>query len=317
MTSSPKPQFFCSQQSSGRKNNSHQHFSNNPFVKQDKASSSSSNNLFGKSLFRPRFTRFGTASKGQWQRASTHPADILQQLEEERRLQQREEVRNELSQALQSARNSIIGGNLSTSSTATNIHPASTATDSFLSPRQVLERHQQQLLTNNLKNSPVPNSAMMQMKAWPSSPCISGDQQQNYSNWQTGITRRNSNNSSSSSSNNITMSSNNKRSAFSSASCHRCCQPVYPLEKVEPVAGQIYHPQCFRCGECQIKLSLATYCRSLQSTKDSQVYCRAHQPKQDKVILCRFSTRKSEFPAFKLSWQSPSTQEQQLQARKT
>ena len=89
--------------------------------------------------------------------------------------------------------------------------------------------------------------------------------------------------------------------------CVRCYQSVYPLEKIEPIAGQQYHPQCFRCVECGTKLTLATYCRSLQSNRDRQVYCRPHQPRQSKVMLVSFNARRSQFPAFKLSWQSDSS----------
>ena len=93
--------------------------------------------------------------------------------------------------------------------------------------------------------------------------------------------------------------------ALGVSACFRCGQPVYPLEKVEPVEGQRYHPQCFRCSVCQTKLSLATFCSGAlkdqqEHERDTRLYCRAHQPKPDKVMLCKFSTRKSAFPAFKL-----------------
>ncbi len=39
----------------------------------------------------------------------------------------------------------------------------------------------------------------------------------------------------------------------------RCGQPVYPMERLEPLPGQHYHPQCFRCWKCQTKLTLATF----------------------------------------------------------
>ncbi len=93
----------------------------------------------------------------------------------------------------------------------------------------------------------------------------------------------------------------------------RCGQPVYPTERLEPLAGQHYHPQCFRCWECQTKLTLATFCSDSTTSgpgqeapapasappgQSTRLFCRAHQPKQDKVILCKFSTRRSSFPAF-------------------
>ena len=84
--------------------------------------------------------------------------------------------------------------------------------------------------------------------------------------------------------------------------CYRCGQAVFPLEKIEPRAGEKYHPRCFICAVCGIELNLANFCRSLQSPRDSLIYCRAHQPHQSKAMLCNFSTRRSNFPAFKLSW---------------
>ena len=83
---------------------------------------------------------------------------------------------------------------------------------------------------------------------------------------------------------------------------------MYPLEKIEPVEGVQYHPKCFRCAECGSKLSLMTFCRNPMRSPgdgDTKVYCRNHQPKMDKVMICRFSTRRREFPAFKLSWSTP------------
>lgn len=65
--------------------------------------------------------------------------------------------------------------------------------------------------------------------------------------------------------------------------CLKCGDQVYPLEKLEPCPGQFYHESCFRCAECNTKLSLATFCKNLQATQDPRVYCRPHQPKLDKV----------------------------------
>ena len=65
--------------------------------------------------------------------------------------------------------------------------------------------------------------------------------------------------------------------------CRRCGSQVYSLEKLEPGPGQFYHERCFRCAVCKTKLSLATFCRSLQATNDPRVYCRPHQPRLDKV----------------------------------
>jgi hypothetical protein len=69
--------------------------------------------------------------------------------------------------------------------------------------------------------------------------------------------------------------------------CRRCGNQVYPLEKLEPGPGQFYHERCFRCAVCKTKLSLATYCRSLQASNDPRVYCRPHQPRLDKVKVIR------------------------------
>lgn len=65
--------------------------------------------------------------------------------------------------------------------------------------------------------------------------------------------------------------------------CQRCGNQVYSMEKLEPGPGQFYHDRCFRCSVCKTKLSLATFCRSLQATNDPRVYCRTHQPRLDKV----------------------------------
>jgi hypothetical protein len=65
--------------------------------------------------------------------------------------------------------------------------------------------------------------------------------------------------------------------------CQRCGSQVYSMEKLEPGPGQFYHDRCFRCAVCKTKLSLATFCRSLQATNDPRVYCRPHQPRLDKV----------------------------------
>jgi len=67
--------------------------------------------------------------------------------------------------------------------------------------------------------------------------------------------------------------------------CQKCCNKVYPLEKLEPSAGQFYHEHCFRCAVCNTKLSLVTYCKNLEMTKDPKVYCRPHQPRINKVLL--------------------------------
>ena len=65
--------------------------------------------------------------------------------------------------------------------------------------------------------------------------------------------------------------------------CRRCGNQVYPLEKLEPGPGQLYHERCFRCSVCKTKLSLATFCRSLHASNDQKIYCRPHQPRLDKV----------------------------------
>ena len=65
--------------------------------------------------------------------------------------------------------------------------------------------------------------------------------------------------------------------------CRRCGSQVYPMERLEPGPGQFYHDRCFRCAVCKTKLSLATFCKSLQAINDPKVYCRPHQPRLDKV----------------------------------
>ena len=65
--------------------------------------------------------------------------------------------------------------------------------------------------------------------------------------------------------------------------CRRCGKKVYPMESLEPGPGQFYHDRCFRCDVCKTKLSLVTFCKSLQAINDPKVYCRPHQPRLDKV----------------------------------
>jgi LIM domain len=46
--------------------------------------------------------------------------------------------------------------------------------------------------------------------------------------------------------------------------CRRCGKKVYPMERLDPGPGQSYHDRCFRCDVCKTKLTLATFCKSLQ-----------------------------------------------------
>ena len=63
----------------------------------------------------------------------------------------------------------------------------------------------------------------------------------------------------------------------------RCGQPVYPLERLEPLAGQHYHPQCFRCWECQTKLTLATFCSATEGGQHDYGKTQQQQQQQHQV----------------------------------
>lgn len=230
--------------------------SENPFIKHDKK-------LFGKTLFRTKFTRFGHAQKQQWQQ----PAPQFDNPIDEVSFTQRERVRRELAAILKGARSAL----------DLNTEDLDKVT---LTPKMLLEGQ---------------NMSAEDIKTWPSAPDLFHDSRENDD--ESEISRL------------MEITSNSH--------CVKCRSPVYPLEKIEPMSGQLYHPQCFKCVECHTQLSLATFCRSLHSNRDLQVYCRAHQPRQDKVMLCKFNARKSSFPAFKLSWQGQSTNNIQSPFTKT
>uniref|UniRef100_A0A0K2UT99 LIM and SH3 domain protein F42H10.3like [Metaseiulus occidentalis] n=1 Tax=Lepeophtheirus salmonis TaxID=72036 RepID=A0A0K2UT99_LEPSM len=59
--------------------------------------------------------------------------------------------------------------------------------------------------------------------------------------------------------------------------CLRCHQPVYPIEKVEPDFGDLYHRKCFRCKACDSQLNLMNFVKDKE-----EVYCKTHAPKLDK-----------------------------------
>lgn len=58
--------------------------------------------------------------------------------------------------------------------------------------------------------------------------------------------------------------------------CRKCQHPVYPTEIIELNRDAIYHPSCFRCGRCGVKLNLGNFCSDLRHGED--VYCRSHRP---------------------------------------
>ncbi|TRY70373.1 hypothetical protein TCAL_04487 [Tigriopus californicus] len=195
--------------------------SENPFIKHDKK-------LFGKTLFRTKFTRFGQAQKQQWQQ----PAPQFDNPIDEVSFTQRERVRRELAAILKGARSAL----------DLNTDDLDKVT---LTPKMLLEGQ---------------NMSAEDIKTWPSAPDLFHDSREHDDEWE----------------------SSRLTETTSSSNCVKCRSPVYPLEKVEPMSGQLYHPQCFKCVECHTQLTLVTFCRSLHSNRDLQVYCRAHQPRQDK-----------------------------------
>lgn len=52
--------------------------------------------------------------------------------------------------------------------------------------------------------------------------------------------------------------------------CAHCDKKVYFVEKLE-MDGLVFHKACFRCGECNTKLTARTYAKA-----SGNVYCKAH-----------------------------------------
>jgi len=64
-----------------------------------------------------------------------------------------------------------------------------------------------------------------------------------------------------------------EQNAKMSDSCGRCGKAIYAAEKPTRVPGNVYHDACFKCKECNLKLSLKTCW-----TEDAEIYCNGHKP---------------------------------------
>lgn len=70
------------------------------------------------------------------------------------------------------------------------------------------------------------------------------------------------------------------RSNYIESHCLRCKKTVYPTDKIGPLKDYtFFHSGCFRCIECQSKLTLKTYYNNQHSSEDKEVYCHTHVPK--------------------------------------
>jgi hypothetical protein len=68
------------------------------------------------------------------------------------------------------------------------------------------------------------------------------------------------------------LQSPNPDGYFTGASCSVCDEKVYFMDKVS-VDGLLIHSTCFRCSQCQVKLTLATFVRDPHSGK---YFCPLH-----------------------------------------
>eukprot|EP00054_Salpingoeca_dolichothecata_P003042 m.25036 g.25036 ORF g.25036 m.25036 type:complete len:66 (+) comp13498_c0_seq1:174-371(+) len=55
--------------------------------------------------------------------------------------------------------------------------------------------------------------------------------------------------------------------------CTRCEKSIYANDKPQRVTGGIFHGGCFRCKECQTKLTMKTC-----ETNSGEIYCSQHKP---------------------------------------
>ncbi|KAH3819662.1 uncharacterized protein LOC127881643 [Dreissena polymorpha] len=60
--------------------------------------------------------------------------------------------------------------------------------------------------------------------------------------------------------------------------CYTCLKKVYPMEKLGPVKGVVYHKTCFKCKNCNTNLTLKNFTHSQIDSFDLSVYCKSHQP---------------------------------------
>eukprot|EP00048_Salpingoeca_helianthica_P014317 m.221108 g.221108 ORF g.221108 m.221108 type:complete len:67 (+) comp15720_c0_seq1:77-277(+) len=55
--------------------------------------------------------------------------------------------------------------------------------------------------------------------------------------------------------------------------CTRCQKSVFPAEKPVKIVGAVFHESCFRCKQCNAKLTL-----KIVKTGGGDVYCESHDP---------------------------------------
>jgi len=60
--------------------------------------------------------------------------------------------------------------------------------------------------------------------------------------------------------------------------CYTCMKKVYPMEKLGPVKGVVYHKTCFKCKTCNTTLNLQNFTHSQTDQFDLSAYCKSHQP---------------------------------------
>ncbi|XP_045166461.2 nuclear receptor coactivator 6-like [Mercenaria mercenaria] len=60
--------------------------------------------------------------------------------------------------------------------------------------------------------------------------------------------------------------------------CYHCMKKVYPMEKLGPVRGVVFHKICFKCKTCNTTLNMKTFFHNQNDSFDKSVYCKSHQP---------------------------------------
>ncbi|KAL4226207.1 hypothetical protein ACF0H5_014193 [Mactra antiquata] len=59
--------------------------------------------------------------------------------------------------------------------------------------------------------------------------------------------------------------------------CYSCMKKVYPMEKLGPVRGVVFHKGCFRCKTCKSTLNMKNFFHNQVDQFDKSVYCKSHQ----------------------------------------
>ncbi|XP_060596282.1 mediator of RNA polymerase II transcription subunit 15-like [Ruditapes philippinarum] len=60
--------------------------------------------------------------------------------------------------------------------------------------------------------------------------------------------------------------------------CYHCMKKVYPMEKLGPVRGVVFHKICFKCSTCNTTLNMKNFSHNQSDSFDKSVYCKSHQP---------------------------------------